>query len=291
MVVKSYFDGSEIPYKSLTLASVAADEATWTELEDRWHEVRVARGNPPYIHMTDLMALPMRGVYKEWSRDDRDYLVDGLLTVLLSFRGNPNIFSFTCSVNLPDYEGVSQEKNLPVPERMCARLVFPHVVKWYSELRRVDIGKLEAFFDRGEQFMRHVEQDWKSKQIKDRYPGWELIGSIGQATMEETPPLQITDVVAWGRNRLGAGSHWETDPHYATAVRACGSLHWVHRRIDKEGLRNFHWREEGYAAIDPQRKRREEAIARKHVSKEFKKFDQMMKKKLAEQRASKKRNS
>jgi hypothetical protein len=84
----------------------------------------------------------------------------------------------------------------------------------------VDIGKLEACFDRGEKFMRHVEQDWKSK-YKDRYPGREVVGSIGQTTMVETPPLQIADVVAWGRNRLTAGSHWESDPYYLTAVGAC----------------------------------------------------------------------
>jgi hypothetical protein len=50
MVVKSYSDGSEMPQKSVTLASVAADEVTWGELETRWEEVRIARGNPPYIH-------------------------------------------------------------------------------------------------------------------------------------------------------------------------------------------------------------------------------------------------
>jgi hypothetical protein len=290
MVVKSYFDGSVVANKSITLASIAADEVTWGELESRWEEVRVARGNPLYVHMTDLMALPMRGIYKEWSRDDRDYLMDGVLNALLSFRGNPNMFSFTCSINLRDYDGVRSEKRLPVPERMCARMVFPHVVEWYSKLPRVDIGKLEACFDRGEKFMRHIEQDWTNKQVRDRYPGWEVVGSINQAIMEKTPPLQITDVAAWGRNRLAAGSHWDIDPHYATAVRACGSLYSVHRPIDKDGLKNFHWREEGYAAIDPQRKQREEAADKKFTSEEFKRFDQMMKRKLiVEEQAAKKR--
>jgi hypothetical protein len=146
----------------------------------------------------------------------------------------------------------------------------------YSELPRVDIGTVEAYFDRGEKFMRHVEQDWRSKQIRDRYPGWELVSSIGQAIMEKTPPLQMTDVVAWGRNRLASGSHWETDPHYTTAVRACGTLFSIHRPIERDGLTNFHWREEGYAAVDPQRKQREEAMDRKYASDEFKRFDEMM---------------
>jgi len=274
LAVKSYFDGSELPNKAITLAAIAADEITWSELEARWEELRISRGSPPYIHMTDLMTL--HGIYKDWSRDDRDYLVDGLLNVLLSYRGNPNIFSFTCSVNLLDYESVRGEKRLPTPERMCARMVFPHVINWYSELPRLDIGGVEVYFDRGEKFMRHIEQDWRSKEIKSRYPGREVVSSIGQAIMEKTPALQITDVVAWGTNRLASGSHWETDPHYATAVRACRSLYSIHRPIDKNGLANFRYREEGYAAIDPQRKQREEAIARKYASEEFKRFDKMM---------------
>src|ERR1700736_739516 len=96
LTVKSYFDGSEQTNKALTLAAISADEATWNELEARWEEIRAARGNPPHIHMTDPMALER--LYKDWSFDASDYLVDGLLNVLLSFRGNPNLFSFTCSI-------------------------------------------------------------------------------------------------------------------------------------------------------------------------------------------------
>ena len=58
VAVKSYFDGSEIPSKSLTLAAVAADATTWTRFEASW-ENRKSMGNPPYVHMTDLM--PYKG--------------------------------------------------------------------------------------------------------------------------------------------------------------------------------------------------------------------------------------
>jgi hypothetical protein len=274
LAVKSYFDGSEIHSKALTLAAIGADESAWAEMEDRWEEVRKARGNPTCIHMTDLMAL--QNAYEGWSGDQRDYLVDGLLNVLLSFRGHPSVFSFTCSIKLADYNSVSLQKSLPTPERMCARFVFPHVMDWYLKMPRIDLGKMEVYFDRGERFMRHIEQDWRSKQIRKRHPQWELVSSIGQAVMEKTPALQMVDMVAWGRNRLTAGSHWETDLHYATAVRACGSLYSIHRPIDKEGLMGFNYREEGYAAIDPQRKNREEAMKKKEASEEFQRFDKMM---------------
>jgi hypothetical protein len=94
--------------------------------------------------------------------------------------------------------------------------------------------------------------------------------------MEKTPPLQMTDVVAWGKKSTRERLSLKDRPHYATAVRACESLYSIHRPIDKDGLANFHWREEGYAAIDPQRKQREEAMDRKKASEEFKRFEKMM---------------
>ena len=276
LAIKSYFDGSEVPEKALTLAAIGADEDTWAAMESLWDEVRKNRGNPAYIHMTDLMAIPPQGIYKGWPKEDRDHLADGLLNVLLSFRGHPTVHAFTCSIKLADWESVRREKNLPTPERMCARMVFPHVMRWYVQLPRLDIGRMEAYFDRGEKFVRHIEPDWRSKKFRQKHPQWELVSSIGQAVMEKTTALQITDMVAWGRNRLTAGSHWESDPHYVTAVRACGSLYSIHRPIDKDGLRGFHYREEGFAAIDPQRKQREEIDFRMNASEEFKRFDRMM---------------
>jgi hypothetical protein len=275
--IKSYFDGSEMQSKSLTLAAVAADENTWARFEGLWDEVRKSRGNPPYIHMTDLMAL--EGIYKQlgWDEAQRDYLVDGLLNVLLSFRGAERLFCFNFSIKLADYERVRAERGLPKPERLCARMVFPGVMEWYYEgLAGLDIGKMEAYFDRTEKFMRHIEPDWRSPKLRKRYPHWELVSSITQATMEHTTALQIVDVVAWGRNRLTAGSHWETDPHYAIAMRACTSLHSKYVVLDKDVLAKTlrgPWKEEGFAAIDPQRIRQGKEMA---YSEEFKRFDKMM---------------
>src|SRR5260370_40882121 len=94
--------------------------------------------------------------------------------------------------------------------------------------------------------------------------------------MENPPAFKMSDVVAGGRNRLTAGPRRETDPHYATAMSACGSLHSIHRPIDKDGLRGFQYREEGFASIDPQRKSREEATHSMYASEEFRRFDKMM---------------
>jgi len=153
-------------------------------------------------------------------------------------------------------------------------MVFPHVLNWYAELPGLDIGKLEAYFDRNEQFMRHIEPDWRNKEIRKRHPQWELVKSINQAEMQSTSALQLADVIAWGRNRLESGSHWQTDPHYTTAVRAAGSLQGIHRPCSESALAGFHYREEGYAAIDRQRIKQEQKMA--NASEEFKKFDRMM---------------
>lgn len=77
LAVKSYFDGSELVNKCITLAALVADGNTWSEIEDRWEKVRAARGNPKYIHMTDLMSLA--GIYEDWKKEDRDYLENRIL--------------------------------------------------------------------------------------------------------------------------------------------------------------------------------------------------------------------
>jgi hypothetical protein len=194
----------------------------------------------------------------------------GLPQVARSFNGACCTFFVEKGFGGIEEAGLSHER----------RMVFPAVMEWYyKDLQGVDIGKMEAYFDRSEKFMRHVEPDWRSPQIRKRHPHWELVNSITQATMEGTVALQIADVIAWGRNHLTAGSHWETDPHYATAVRACTSLQGKHFVIDKTVLAAHllgPLKEEGFAAIDPQRKAREEAEFKMQASEEFKCFDKMM---------------
>jgi len=271
LAVKAYFDGSISP-RRVALAGIVADENTWGEVEERWEEVRKTRGNPPFIHMTYLMAL--QEIYKGWNEDDRDYLVDGLLNVLLFFRGNRSFRRFTCSVDRETYAHLKRVKRLPTPERLCARIVFPHVMDWYAEIPGVEIGEVQICFDRNEGFMRHIEQDWRSKEIHKKHPKWRLVKSVTAAEMQSTPALQIADVIAWGCNRIDSGSHWETDPHYITAKRAFGCLQGIHRPIDGAALSRLNYREEGYAAIDPQRKRQIGDMT--NTSEEFKRFDKMM---------------
>jgi hypothetical protein len=272
IAVKSYFDGSKKSDKCLTLACLGADEITWREMEERWEEVRKKRGNPRFLHMTDAMAL--QGEFEGWNSEDRDHLIDGLLNVFLFFRGHPRINSFTCTVDLIVHERPKKARSLPAPARICARIVFPQMIDWYGQLPGLDLGAVEAYFDRNESFMRHIQPDWTSKKIRKLHPYWELVKTITAVEMEYSPALQMTDFIAWGRNRLESGSHWERDAHYATAVRAANTIRWAKTPIDERALSTVNFREEGYAAINPQRLRQEQNASA--LSDEFKKFDRMM---------------
>lgn len=250
-MLRAYFDGSQTDGECVTLACLAGDEAVWSELLEAWEQVRKERGNPPSLHMTDAMAL--RGDFAQWTSDARDFLVDGFLGVLNNFRNHPRLHSFSCTVDLVAHERWKNIRRHPSPARLCARFVVPHVLDWYGKFDDLLLlpNSVDFFFDRSEPFMRHIHADWTSKQIRNRYLGWRLIRNIAPA-VASTPELQMTDMIAWGRNRLMSGSHWETDQHYAIAVRAANTVQFLHRLADEKALAKSNYREEGFEALNRQ---------------------------------------
>ena len=219
------------------------------------------------------------GVFKGWASSDRDYLIDGLLNVLLRFRDNPRIRAFTCTVDLMAHERLTNERDLPPPEKICARIVFPTMLDWYAAFPDPILDVLDACFDRNEAFMRYLYADWTSKKLRSLYPVWNLIRSVGDSAMEQTPGLQLADMVAWGRNRLLSYSHyekpWEIDPHYATAVRAANTLTWTWREVGERALSTMAFKDEGYDKFNPQRR---DFLNRRDS--EFHKFERMVRRML-----------
>jgi hypothetical protein len=248
-VLRAYFDGSQTDGKCLTLACLAGDEATWSEVLSAWARVRKERGNPACLHMTDAMAL--KGDFAQWTSDARDFLVDGFLGVLNNFRHHARLHSFSCTVDLVAHERWKQIRRHPSPARLCARFVVPHMLDWYGKFDEPLLlpDSVDFFFDRSEPFMRHIHADWTSKKIRSRYLGWRLIRNVAPVIAENTPELQITDMIAWGRNRLQSGSHWETDQHYTTAVRAANTLQGLYTVVDENALASSNFREEGFEAL------------------------------------------
>ncbi len=279
VALRKYYDGSKsvTAKPHMTLTCVAADESVWENLEPAWEEIRKARGNPAYIHMTDLMALPVpRGIYKGWSIRQRDHLIDGLLGVLFSFSDNPRIHTCTATVDLMAHARVNRRRSLPAPERICARLVFPEITEWYGRFPDLILDVIDAFFDQGEPFMRHVLDDWTSKKFKKRFPFWNMVRTVAPVVMEHTPPVQMADVICWGWQRFVSSVDFDSDPMREYALRAAHCLKGIYRPVDEFGLTNTNWKEEG-SAVERLWHATEEAFMPNDPSPEFKKFDATMK--------------
>ena len=200
-MLKVYFDGSKSERsESLTLAAVAADESLWADFNDQWRTVLSRRGSAPYSHMAESMKL--EGAFRGWKPATRDFLLSGLGDLLAEFSHKERCMAFSCTVDLGAHSRLKQSRNLPSPERLCARLIFPKIMDWYGTFPEAILDQMEVFFDRNEGFMRHISTDWNDKRVRRKYPIWNLIKTIAPATMQNTPPLQGADMIAWARNRL-----------------------------------------------------------------------------------------
>src|SRR5260221_656700 len=121
----AYLDGASTEGRAMTLTCIAATESVWPEIEGKWQQAKKQFGDPEYVHFTDLMASPPRGIYAGWSEDQQADLVWGLIDALSSFMDHPQLQSFTCRVNLAAYDKWKKRRNLPAPARLCARIAFP----------------------------------------------------------------------------------------------------------------------------------------------------------------------
>jgi hypothetical protein len=272
----AYLDGANTEGHAMTLTCLAATESLWPEIKSKWLETKKQHGDPAYVHMTDLMAL--QGIYKGWSTYQRDGLIRALIEALSSFMDHPELPSFTCRVNLEAFNRWKTRKELPASERICARIVFPHLVEWfYRPDQATSVNLMDVSFDQNEPFMRHVRADWTSGKIRDEYPIWNLIRSIEEADMKSTPSLQMADIICWGFHRQGTYTHpepWLVDfDEYTTAVGAANAVRGTFIEVGEHALANDPFTEEGQALIELWNKRRP-LVA--NPSKEYIEFDRMM---------------
>jgi hypothetical protein len=201
-VLRVYLDGSWSDRSSMTLAAIAADEMLWEDFEGQWRFVLTDRGNAPYSHMQEAMAL--EGVFKGWDPKIRDLLVSGLGDLIAEFGHKPKFQVFTCTVDLEAHQRWKVVNRIPSPERLCTRIVFGRVLDWYGEFPDAILGAIEGFFDQNERFMTHLHGDWNNRQVRRRWPVWSLIRTIAAADMRFVLPLQAADMIAWARNRLAS---------------------------------------------------------------------------------------
>jgi hypothetical protein len=186
----------------MTLACLAADDGVWKYFEDEWRAILRDRGNPPYMHMKE--AMPLVETFAGWKAEQRDFLIMGLLGLLMEVGQNRKFHAFTCSVDLGAHDRWKARNRLPPAARLCARLVFPKALDWYGGFPDpiLEARSIDAFFDRKEKFMGHISADWNNKKIRRKLPVWELVRTIAPADMSKTPPIQAADMIAWSAHRL-----------------------------------------------------------------------------------------
>jgi hypothetical protein len=209
VALKCYFDGSAKPGTVLALGAIAADENAWANLEHDWLTL-LRRLGLPYMHMKELV--PRKApFFSHLDKQRRDWLINAAATLLSEHQQDGQITSFSCAVDLAAYQKLKPILGLPDPARICVRNIFPKMVECYGSLPDHKTNVMDLFFDRGEGFMKHLDADWKSDECRKRYPMWNIVRTIAPVAMQQTPGVQMADVIAWSRanQHVGPnGSKW-----------------------------------------------------------------------------------
>ncbi len=134
MGVTAYFDGSTSNDGFLTLACIAGTDDAWDEITRIWLQMRddLQRDAPhESLHMTDLVA--KQGAFKGWEDAKANWVANFYFNVLGSYINDARMKAWTCTVDTKAHAVRSQEKPLPEPARICARIVFPAVLEWFID--------------------------------------------------------------------------------------------------------------------------------------------------------------
>lgn len=226
MTLRCYFDGSRSgDGRWLTLAAVATGDEIGKSLEQRWGAVLEKHG-APYVHMRELTGLS--DGFRTWSTYQRWELMEDLIEVLRMYASHPHVRRFASCVDLEAHAlRAKTDPALPSPERFCVVIIMRNIYKWYCDpagpFREPILGPMEFYFDRGEPFRGHVEEDWRSGRSLQEFPELGLISKIEQADMKTCPLLQVADMAAWARCRAQAHVGHDISGMDHTAYRIAGS--------------------------------------------------------------------
>ena len=235
VALRSYFDGSgksnNRESKFLTLAGFAAENDLWDDFDNGWRSILRDQG-ATYLHMGE--AIRFTGEYEGWDRDRVVSLVNGLVAFLAGMPSDHQFHGFQCSVDLAAYRAARKLKRIPSPERICARWGLSLILNWRDQWPAFPIETLDIFFDRNEEFLKHLARDWNDKQIRRQYPFYELIGTIAPVEMRRTPGVQAADLLAWSTHRRLSASRvaWQD----AIAKRVLSATPWRHLHFNEAVL-------------------------------------------------------
>jgi hypothetical protein len=209
MGISGYFDGSGKSASRDTvicLAGVSAPESLWPSFERAWKEVLV---DLPELdgswHTSEA-----RGVLGP----DRFYPVAAhLLRVIHQFResNSPSpLITYSTTATLATYD--QAKRDIPTLRRLeaiCVNAVIGRfVVPTHEDF------PISLYFDRNEEFMKHVERVWRKSRRKGRISSgwpWQVanIKAIQADDINHSYPLQAADLIAWvcRRHRTFALEH------------------------------------------------------------------------------------
>ena len=241
---KSYFDGSHQgpSWKNcdlIALAGFAAGDAVMASFERDYdivlHDDR-RRPSADYLHMKELRSNSGRSPFsdaKGWNNERRTRLVSDVVD-LLGSQDKARSHLFLCSVEPRSLDRLRVKgANLPSPLRICTHYCPHWVMAWHAREYPGIMADSHYYFDFDEPFKADFEKIRKM-QMSNRFETsgnrktWELVKSITNAYMKETPALQVSDMLAWGTQRQRLNHQGEFLMGIAVQIKKILPSSWLH---------------------------------------------------------------
>jgi hypothetical protein len=209
IAMKAYLDGSGgNNTEFLVLAGVAADDAAWDRFDHGWNGVLADRIDPKplYLHMHEVNALT-EGFRKElgWTDDLAAKVATDCLMYAQTL-DKQRFRTFLCSIDMKAYRALEAEGALlPDCYDLCVYFSPVRILKWYmSRLNEATPRpELHYYFDAKERFKGRFEKRWiRGKKSSGRLLNqWHMVKTVATRDMNDTPGIQLADVLAWACHR------------------------------------------------------------------------------------------
>ncbi len=210
VVLKSYFDGGNQAdsrqYDVVSLAAVSGTQTEWKPFKRDWKR-NLKKHKTPYYVITRPSAIARKGIYKGWTKYQRDSFLKDCVKLASKHHARVNLgnvpkgrfglYCFVVSFVLKDFvEHTKRNPSMPNnANEGCLRQALGAVLIWSEEQAACE--HCQFFFDQGEPFFSHLHQILQSKKaLRDA----DLLNKIvlsEEADMRYAPALQLADLYAW----------------------------------------------------------------------------------------------
>jgi hypothetical protein len=223
----------------MALAGFAAGDEIMDQFERDYdrviHDDRF-RPAADYLHMKKLRSQSIESPFspaKGWNNERRTRLVTDVLELLESLDKSRSRL-FVCSVEPKSLNNLrSRGIDLPSPVRICTHYCPHYVNAWHAREYPGIISASHYFFDWDEPFEGDFKkirekQTGSSLEISGNRETWQLIKTMTSRSSEETPALQVADLLAWGTNRQRSNSQNEFLIGIAVEIKRIIPSSWLH---------------------------------------------------------------